>query len=569
MAERTINRVRLAIETGQVAGLAELIMLVKRLSAEASTISIQELQELICRDMAITAKVIGAANTFGYNPSGTEVTSVSQAIQIIGFNRVRTLALSLMLMESAERLGNPEEQREVSAFALCNGIAAQAIMELTGGGEPEQAFICGSLRNYGRLLMATFLTEDYRQAQKLLPRLGPDGAFKHVFGLTPAVLGREILQVSNLPPTLMHGISELGPDEDLTAMRRVPQQRLVLVSAFAQRYCELINATQLSADEFRRETAELNRRFARLVPLGPEELPSLLKQVDRMVKRFLRDYGFKGATTQVFKRLDTRNVSVQESVAAEAARNAAAAQAGAGGGVKNEAAQIRDLLAEVAALYAPGAKASGPAIPGALSLPASNSASTGARGAGAAASNSADSALSPTPERLLEAGLQQIADLLRRTPLPDPALTRGQAALRLTVQVLQRSLALDECLIFVPEPNSNRFYAGHGCGRYFRIIGQKPLFGSDAKDVFGLAVARQEDVFIENARDTKVLRHIPSWFQGVARSVLLLPIKAPNRAHGLICAFRRSAPPIHVSEDVLRHLRHLRAMLSAVLAVEP
>jgi HD-like signal output (HDOD) protein len=194
LAKSTISRVAAGLESGESAGLAEIVELIQQLSGNAVETSVEELATLIGKDVVVTAKVITAANTLGYNPSGLEISTISQAIQVIGFNKIRQLALALLLIENAERTLNPHEKREIAALALCSGLMAEAVMQRHRTHEPEQAFICASLRNYGRLLMTTFMLEEYRQARQISTEgVSEDEAFRRVFGLTPLELGHHLL----------------------------------------------------------------------------------------------------------------------------------------------------------------------------------------------------------------------------------------------------------------------------------------------------------------------------------------------------------------------------------------
>lgn len=188
LAQQTIKRVADGLEAGEAAGLSEIVELIQQLSGHALNTSVQELGSLIGKDLVVTAKVIAAANTMGYNPTGVEVSTITQAIHVIGFNKIRQLAVSLLLIENAERTLNPTEKREIAALALCSGLMAESVMEKYGSNNPEQAFICASLRNYGRILMTTFMIEEYRRARTIAMQEGAseDEAFNQVFGLTPS-----------------------------------------------------------------------------------------------------------------------------------------------------------------------------------------------------------------------------------------------------------------------------------------------------------------------------------------------------------------------------------------------
>ena len=112
LASQTIARIQQSLRTNEAASLPEVIKLIEELSSRAFSISVQELADLISRDTMVTAKVIQSANTFGYNPFGQTVTTVTQAIHVVGFNKIRNLALSMLLIEKALHGTQPEVLRE-------------------------------------------------------------------------------------------------------------------------------------------------------------------------------------------------------------------------------------------------------------------------------------------------------------------------------------------------------------------------------------------------------------------------------------------------------------------------
>ncbi|HQF40494.1 MAG TPA: HDOD domain-containing protein [Opitutaceae bacterium] len=117
LASQTIARIQQALRSNEAASLPEVIKLIEELSDRAFSISVQELADLISRDTMVTAKVIQAANTFGYNPFGHTVTTVTQAIHVVGFNKIRNLALSMLLIEKALHGSQPEALRESAALS--------------------------------------------------------------------------------------------------------------------------------------------------------------------------------------------------------------------------------------------------------------------------------------------------------------------------------------------------------------------------------------------------------------------------------------------------------------------
>ena len=165
LAQKTITTIDRALKSGQVTSMPELVRIIRALSSDEGRVSLSELADLINQDQTVLMRVVAAANTFGYNPSGMEITSVTGAIHAIGFTRVRTLAMSLLLHDHAELTVSPAEQRQMANISLCSGMIAQITAESSPLISPQLAFLCASLRNFGPLLLRTFLTQPGARAR--------------------------------------------------------------------------------------------------------------------------------------------------------------------------------------------------------------------------------------------------------------------------------------------------------------------------------------------------------------------------------------------------------------------
>ena len=177
LSNRTVERLHEAMRASAFVGMPEVIRLIQGLASKAFSITIDELAEIIEQDVAVTARILASANTVGYNPSGMPIYTVSQSIQLIGFERVRNLAISMLLAENSTTSAVTQEQRDAAAFALASGLFAQTIMEQRYG-DSERAFVCASLRCYGRLMLSAYMGDAYREAEDLFDEMGEDNAFR-------------------------------------------------------------------------------------------------------------------------------------------------------------------------------------------------------------------------------------------------------------------------------------------------------------------------------------------------------------------------------------------------------
>ena len=513
LAKQTITRVAAGLETGEAAGLAEIVELIQQLSGNANETSVEELAALIGKDVVVTAKVITAANTMGYNPSGVEIATISQAIHVIGFNKIRQLALALLLIENAERTLNPHEKREIAALALCSGLMAEAVMNRHGTHEPEQAFICASLRNYGRLLMTTFMLDEYRQAREISAEgLSEDEAFRRVFGLTPLELGHHLLESANLPEAILKSLRAL-PVDALRQAATGTEIELLVLADLSVKLGELALKPDLSAADFQRGVMSLSARTGRLFGLDPDSLVAVLGEASHQLNEFARTFNLTAISQQVNPRLQSR-------IAGE------------------DPATLRS---------------STPPLPPASPAPESSSASS------APAVENAPPAAAVNSETVFqqafETGIEQLASLLDETPVSMSKVY--QVVLKAALQ----GFAARDGLILTRKPDG-LYVNALGSGPLFDAVRGRSLVRETDRDVFGVSLQRMEDVFIYDAADPKIAAHIPAWMKpGNLASFVLLPIHENKKPFALLLAgwSEKKTKTFSVTQ-----IRQVRSMLKLV-----
>lgn len=300
-ARLTIGRIQEALQTSETASVTQVIELIETITAQSDTISVAALSEVIARDLTTMFKVIRMANTLAFNPEGTPITTISQAIHVVGFEKIRTLAVSLLLLENAERRSCSEESRGVAAIALASGLTAQTLAAGVPGCDPEQAFVCGALRSYGKLLLTTFLTKEYRQAESLSTQVPIDDAYREVFGLTPAQLGLELLEQLRIPSEILDRLRVTSAE--LSSIRTLgPNEALTFTSEFGLRFCELIASPATDQTNIEAQIIQLARQFSKVVSQEPAALVNLLHQINRRLQSFSMVHGAGGAFSSPFMR---------------------------------------------------------------------------------------------------------------------------------------------------------------------------------------------------------------------------------------------------------------------------
>ena len=158
---------------------------------------VSELAEVITRDQALTAKILKLVNSAFYGRA-TQISTISRAVIIMGFQAVRSAALAVSVFERFKDLKTGGTEFTLDGFwrhsigVSC--LAKQAALVLDVG-EPEDAFVAGLLHDVGKLVMVQHFPDDvedltraakeqqltWRQCEEMLFPIRHDGIGRALF----------------------------------------------------------------------------------------------------------------------------------------------------------------------------------------------------------------------------------------------------------------------------------------------------------------------------------------------------------------------------------------------------
>ncbi|MBV1787279.1 HDOD domain-containing protein [Marinobacterium sp. D7] len=121
----------------------------------------------VMKDANLSAKLLKIANTPHYNRGHGEISVVSRAVVLIGFEPIQNLSMTLKLIEafSIDEPGTGMDNLLISAFL--NAAMAREIAMRSGAMDIEESYICGLLYGLGEIVVAYTLPERYRKMLKL------------------------------------------------------------------------------------------------------------------------------------------------------------------------------------------------------------------------------------------------------------------------------------------------------------------------------------------------------------------------------------------------------------------
>ncbi len=133
--------------------------------------SASDLVKVVETDPGITAKVLKIVNSAAYG-FRSKISSVNQAVIILGFNSISTLALEVTLFEQMVRSNRGKEFDRIFFWQHCLSVASlsMALAEETGHPAPEEVYTAGLLHDIGKIILDVYGRISYREFVKNLPQ---------------------------------------------------------------------------------------------------------------------------------------------------------------------------------------------------------------------------------------------------------------------------------------------------------------------------------------------------------------------------------------------------------------
>ncbi len=491
---------------------------------------------MILKDFALTARLLKLVNASHFTQFGGEISTVSRAIAIVGFNTVRNLAMSLTLFEHLHEHANAAALKDLAIGAYFSGLLARELAPDADTQNAEQAFVCAMFHRLGKLLATFYLHEEALAVARAMQTHGwdEDRASRQVLGLSYGDLGVGVAKAWNLPDDLrtsMRAVVSPGPMRP----EREPE-RLRLLAGLTNELSETIRTGEESARP--QQVRALLERYGPATGIDERTLNAAVKD----------------ATAALMRDAETLGHGVSRSGFARKARDWSPAAAGSRHGqAKPDAAPDGgpDTLGQIA-----------------LTQHLSADAALDAAGAAEAAAGPGAPAAPGKRQALLAAGIQDITNsLVSDQPLQD--------ILRIILETMYRAIGFDRVLLFILDAPRQalrcRYGFGPGADAFVKQKLSLPLQGE--RDLFYAATVMGVDLCVTDLDAEKVRAHVPAWYRrefggrgpSGPHGLILLPIAQNKRTVGLIYGDSASAATLHFSAEELGLLKTLRNQ--AVLAM--
>lgn len=499
--------------------LSESVTSINRLTASENQ-SIAELSNCILKDFSLTNKMLRLVNSAFYRQAGGgNISTVSRAIVVLGFDAVRNIAITVMLFDHLQDKGNANFLKGEFLRANLAGILAKEIGARTAQKDVEQAFICAMFHNLGRLLSQYYFADESEEIVRVMEQkhCNEQSAALQVLGISYEDLGIGIARTWGFPKLLVSSMRGL-PAGSVRKPNNA-EDRLCVLSAFSNELCKVI--ADAAPQDRQKELHKVTTRFGESVPMSEKDMHVTMEKSFEEVSQFARIINLNLQQTVFGRQMGGWNASHSE----------AASQDG-----KPETDD--PLSATVLSDTGPDC----------------------ATGVGATTETPAE--VGQAAEAILMAGIQDISNtLVGEFKLND--------VLRIILETMFRAKGFRRVILCIRDGRSNTMVGRFGFGEDAGEIAKRFNFSLNfTPDIFHVALAKGVDILISDTREAKIVDRIPGWFhQGVrAGTFVIFPLCLKGNPMAMIYADREQAGQIVIPETELSLLRTLRNQ--AILAIK-
>jgi HD-like signal output (HDOD) protein len=475
--------------------------------ASSDTESVSSVTNQILKDVALTNKLLRVVNSAHYARGGS-ISTVSRAVTLVGFNGIRNMALSLVLLEHMQDKAHAAQLKDEFVRSL---LAATLGSEMcTNSKDAEEAFIGAMFQNMGRLLVQFYFPEEANQVRSLLlsetPAITEAAASLKVLGLSYENLGIGIAKAWGLPANLQKcmKLPAGGPPSSMSADNT---ERLRWVAVAANEMADVM--LKFDADEASGHLTRVARKYSNAVGSSEKLMHAAVEQ----------------AKTKLVEMAAAMEIRVKPDSAAH------------------------KLLHGALEAAVPVTDRDGPSTDSqinSLALHATQAVDLGTVQAPVKSTQVAET---------LAAGIQDITNAM----VEDFKLSD---VLRMILETMFRAMDFDRIIFCMRDPKTEsvtgRFGLGVGVEQYTKSF-KVPLKAA-TPDLFGVVCIKGVDSMISDAGESRILQRLPAWYlQSLnAPAFLLLPLQIKGAPFGLIYADKTRKGALELDEKELALLRTLR-----------
>ncbi|MEK9953142.1 MAG: HDOD domain-containing protein [Curvibacter sp.] len=181
----------------------------------------KDLVQVIDKDPVVTVKILKVVNS-AYYSLPKQIASVNHAVVFLGFNTIKNLALSIAAIGMLPRSNAAGfDVQQYLLHSLATASIARALGSKVDDTDPMDCFIAGLLHDFGKVVFAQFMPDEFKQALEVSKSQGGSlhEALRQTIGVDHTVVGGMLVEKWRFAPKLVETIQNMhGPEVKDTPM---------------------------------------------------------------------------------------------------------------------------------------------------------------------------------------------------------------------------------------------------------------------------------------------------------------------------------------------------------------
>ncbi|GGX47017.1 HDOD domain-containing protein [Undibacterium squillarum] len=287
--------------------------------ASSSDDSVSELTRFILADAGLTQKILGIANTVEYRSrAGSQVTTISRSVMLLGFDLVKTSAMAILMAEKLRSVSASEAVRGQLLQALCASLVVRNMTARFSPQQLEEAAVAALFRNTGSLLIAVFEPALHTLLQSRPGDPAVRQQAEDLLGVSVERLTVSVLQHWKIPELIIQATQPCTSGVQAKAASRSEWLRQMVTFA-----TELVPAIMVQGTASQKVQSDCCKRFSAALDINDAALHKLVQNVQHEIHALMTGLGWQSNTTHP---ADTGHTHLGDDFLLQPARTAGSVQ---------------------------------------------------------------------------------------------------------------------------------------------------------------------------------------------------------------------------------------------------
>lgn len=455
-----------------------------------------DLSNVILKDMSLTNKLLKVVNSSYYGNISGNVTTISRAVFLLGAEKVRMAAASMMILDHLQNKSQAEDLKDAALSSFLSAVIARNVAEKMMFGAKEEVFICALLHQLGKHLVICYFPEEYLAIKNIIASRNIDeqAASKNVLGVSYSELGMGVTKSWGFPPSITDSIDIVREPSDKASESE--SGVLKSIANYANDLCAV--AAETDTDKRNEALQAIGEKYQRSVAFPVNQSMNFIEDATSKIEQYAGIFNIDASKSPLLRRLVACN---QEK-----------------------------LLREKSSAELPLGQAAGE-----IKIPAKQ--------------------LSPAEERaeILKNCMREINEMLA-------AASNISDAIYTIMETMYRGFEFNRVVFCMVDASQFKMAARFGFGENIDTILENFSFKiTRTSDFFNIAAMRLKDVVIDDSHAPGVRDNLPGWYLKmiIARSFLIYPLTIKEKCIGLLYADKKE-PGILLNNDERDYMNILR-----------